>query len=163
MSAPDDKKPNLASEIAEAEARRIDAELAELEGRRSSRDTKDERAVKLARIAELKLEEKFTEELGARGQAFEIVDCSDHGEPHVVVKLGASITHKRFDAAVAKAKDGVPPDHEFVTFVCANLADPDKKPEFLQIIERRPAILIRCATALLALFGGRKAERQGKF
>lgn len=100
----------------------------------------------------LELELKYESELGPRGVFFEVVDTI---EGPVVIKLGEAILHKRFSESKVTPTDV----HDYVT-PC--VVHPSRE-EYLQLVDRRPAIEMRCATALAALYGAKRQADEGKF
>jgi hypothetical protein len=135
--------PTLLERLA---AKRADAAKREI-ARQADRDA--------AELERLELEERFERELrGRKGQAFMIVDASDLGEGHVVVKLGEDVLFTSF----TKSKMNVVDVDAFVT-PCVVYPSLD---QYRQIVKRRAFIGDRCASALGTLYGVKAAEDAGK-
>ncbi len=108
-----------------------------------------------AELAKLELEERFEKELGGRkGQAFMIVDASDLGEGHIVLKLGEDVLFNAFKASKMNVVDTE-------MFVVPCLAYPAVD-EYRKITKRRAFIADRCASALGVLYGVRTEAEAGK-
>lgn len=104
-------------------------------------------------LEELELEERFSLELGNRGEDFEIVSTI---EGFVVVKLGASVLHKRLEA---RGKDLNETDvHDFIV---PQLAHPDQK-AYVAMVNRRRGIADMCLGAALKLHEVRFGKTEGK-
>jgi hypothetical protein len=127
-------------------AKRADAAKREV-ARQAERDA--------AELAKLELEERFEKELnGRRGQAFEIVDVSDLGEGHIIVKLGEDVLFNAFKASKMNVVD----IDAFVT-PCVVYPSID---QYRQTVKRRSFIADRCANALGTLYGLKAESDAGK-
>ncbi len=128
---------------------RLDAARASKEKREAaSREAADARELEV-----LELEAKLEGELGPRGAFFEIVETL---EGPVAVKLGEAVLHTRFQGA----KDIT--DTVLHDYVFPNVVSPAKE-KYLEIVGRRPAIALRCASALATLYGLKANDTAGKF
>lgn len=107
---------------------------------------------------ELELEDKYEDELGPRGQEFEIVNLAGHGP--IVIRRGEMVLYKRFQAAMSNGKDPSPED--VYGFVWPCIAYPEKS-AFDAIVDKRPHIAMRLANALLTLMGAKEVSDRGKF
>lgn len=130
--------------------------LAALREAKQKREEAAREAAELRELEVLELEEKFTADLGARGVQFEIVETV---EGPIVVKLGESVLHTRFQDAVSKDKINDATVDQYV-FPC--IVHPTKE-KYREIVGRRPALALRCASALSTLFGAKDATDAGKF
>ncbi len=101
----------------------------------------------------LELEAKLEGELGPRGAFFEIVETL---EGPIAVKLGEAVLHTRFQGA-KDITDTVLHDYVFPCVV-----HPAKE-KYLEAVGRRPAIALRCASALATLYGLKASDTAGKF
>jgi len=130
-----------------AERDRLRAELEERQ--------KADAGKKLANeVALMRLESRFTKELGARGVHFDIVDATHLDEGFIVVGLGPSVLHKRFIASKGDEED-------VAEFVEPNVKYPDKD-KYLEIAHRRPGLVHQAAHKLLSLYGLKAKEVSGK-
>jgi hypothetical protein len=121
----------------------------------AKRDTARKAERDAAELVKLQLEDRFEKDLnGRRGQAFEIVDVSELGEGHIVVKLGEDVL---FNAFKASKMDVVDLD-SFVT-PCVKYPSID---QYRQIVKRRAFIADRCANALGTLYGIKAEADAGK-
>ncbi|MDQ2782607.1 MAG: hypothetical protein M3Y26_08770 [Actinomycetota bacterium] len=128
---------------------------AELREKKLALDEARAKAREARELEGLELELRFSDELGPRGAAFEMVDSGDLGEGFLVVKLGSEVLLKRFVAS----KTTTPED--ISQFVRPCLVHP--APElFDEIVSRRPALASRAAHALMNLFGLKKEDEAGK-
>jgi hypothetical protein len=108
-----------------------------------------------AELAKLDLEERFEKDLnGRRGQAFEIVDVSELGEGHIVVKLGEDVLFNAFKASKMSVVD-------LDAFVTPSLVYPSVD-DYRKAVKRRPFIADRCANALGTLYGLKAEADAGK-
>ncbi len=128
---------------------RLDAARAAKEKKEAAaREASDARELEV-----LELEAKLEADLGPRGAYFEIVETL---EGPVAVKLGEAVLHTRFQGA----KDIT--DTVLHDYVFPNVVHPAKE-KYLEIVGRRPAIALRCASALATLFGLKANADAGKF
>ncbi len=127
-----------------------------LDAARAAKEKKEAAAREAADARELEvleLEAKLEGELGPRGAFFEIVETL---EGPVAVKLGEAVLHTRFQGA----KDIT--DTVLHDYVFPNVVAPAKE-KYLEIVGRRPAIALRCASALATLYGLKANDTAGKF
>jgi hypothetical protein len=123
---------------------------------RAAKEAKEKAAREAAEARELEileLEAKLEADLGPRGAFFEIVSTL---EGPIAVKLGEGVLHTRFQAA----KDIT--DTVLHDYVFPNVVHPAKE-KYLEIVARRPAIALRCASALATLYGLKADADAGKF
>lgn len=123
---------------------------------RAAKEKKEVAAREAAEARELEvleLEVKLEAELGPRGAFFEIVSTL---EGPIAVKLGEAVLHTRFQAA----KDIT--DTVLHDYVFPNVVHPSKE-KYLEIVGRRPALALRCASALATLYGLKANDDAGKF
>ena len=117
-----------------------------------------ERERKLKREVELmKLKKRFRAELGVQGVDWDVID--GHAT-FVVVKLGEAVLHKTFTEAVAKK--GKPDGTDLDAFVPPNVVHPSRE-AYLELVGRKPAVAVRCANALIGLYGAADEVYAGKF
>ena len=122
---------------------------------KAARDVAIEGERQLAELQGLELEERFTKELGGRrGVAFMIVDASDLGEGHVVIKLGEDVLWNTFKASKMNVVDTD-------SFVCSCVVHPTVD-AYRSIVKRRAFIGDRCASALATLYGVKAETDAGK-
>lgn len=107
-----------------------------------------------AELDRLELISRFERELGALGRAFVIVDLSDLGEGHVVLKLGEGSAWKAFTSSKMDAVDTE-------AFVLPCVVHPAKE-TYREIAMRRGFVSDRCALALSELFGVKRKDDAGK-
>ena len=131
------------------------ASLAELRAKKQELDEARAKAREAREIEGLELELRFSEELGARGAHFELIDSGELGEGHIVVKLGPEVLLKRFLAT----KTTTPEDVAQFVRPCVVHPEPET---FDAIVSRRPALAVRASMALLNLYGMKKEEDAGK-
>lgn len=110
-------------------------------------------ALEATELATLELEFKLEKEHGARGVGFEIVETV---EGPIAVKLGEGVLHTRFQASKDMS------DSTIDEYVRPCVVHPSKE-EYLAIVARRPAVAIRCASALASLFGAKANADAGKY
>jgi len=104
----------------------------------------------------LELEDRFCNELGARGAAFEIVNEDNTcGEGPIVVKLGDPTAHKLW-----QSKAGASPEDAFA-YVSPSVVYPEKT-QWNALAVRRPQLLLRATAALTKLFGFSEEALKGK-
>lgn len=132
--------------------------LADLMERKEKRAREREKEAAAFARKELELEDKFEEELGPRGQEFEIVNVVGYGP--IVIRRGEMVLYKRFQATMAGGKDPSPEDIHAFVWPC--IAYPEKS-DFNAIVDKRPHIGMRMANALLALMGAKESSDRGKF
>lgn len=128
---------------------------AKLAAAREAKAKRDEEALAKAEAAELallELEERLTDELGPRGEEFEIVETPDG---LVAIKLGDSLLHKRFSNSKCT-------DEDVFAYVDPCVVHPSTE-AFRAMAGKRPAIVVRCASALASLFGAKDAADAKKF
>lgn len=133
---------SLAEKLAAARADKAKRE----EAKQAERDA--------AELERLELEDRFEKELGPMGRAFAIVDASELGEGHIVLKLGEDVLWNAFKASKMNVVD-------VDTFVMPNVAHPTRD-DYRKIVKRRPFIADRCAAALAKLYGADADEKAGK-
>jgi hypothetical protein len=109
------------------------------------------------KVLELELELRFENELGPRGEEFEIVSTTSGP---VVVKRGEPVQYKRFQATMRGDKEPTPED--IYAYVSPCVVHPTKS-EFDHLLNRRPHIAMRCANALISLQGFKEESDRGKF
>lgn len=132
--------------------------LAELLERKQKREkARDEQTAAFAR-KELELEDQFEEELGPRGEAFEIVNTPHDGP--IAIRRGEPVLFKRFQASMPGDKDPTP--EALHAFVSPCLIYPEKA-VFNDIVGKRPQITMRMANALCTLMGAKESSDRGKF
>lgn len=132
--------------------------LADLLERKETRERAREKQAAAFARKELELADQYEDELGPRGQEFEIVNTTSDGP--IVIRRGEMVLYKRFQAAMAGGKDPSPEDvHSFV-WPC--VAYPEKS-AFNAIVDKRPHIGMRLANALLTLMGAKEVSDRGKF
>ena len=122
---------------------------------REAKAAKEKAAAEAAEMLELEtleLETSLEKEHGPRGFGFEIVETP---EGPIAVKLGDSVLHKRF----SESKIDEASMHDYV-YPCVVHPAKDK---YLEIVGRRPGIVLRCANALASLFGAKANADAGKF
>jgi hypothetical protein len=130
----------------------VKAKLAEARKAKEERQKAREGDAEARELAILELEEKLEAEHGARGVMFEIVDTV---EGPIAVKLGEAVLHTRFQQSKMT-------DAELDEYVRPCVVHPSKE-KYLEIVGRRPAIALRCASALATLFGVKADVDSGKF
>lgn len=109
----------------------------------------------LAELERLELEERFERETGGKlGREFAIVDFSDLGEGHVVVRLGADVLWNTFSASKMDVADKD-------AFVVPCVVHPSKD-QYRTIVNRRAFIADRCCAALATLYGVEDKAKSGK-
>lgn len=129
--------------------------LAEKRANAAKRELAAQAAREAAELERLELEERFEVELqGRKGQAFAIVDASELGEGHIVVRLGDDVIFNAFKASKMNVVD-------VETFVAPCLVHPSLD-AYRAIAKRRPQIAERCAAALGALYGVKTEAEAGK-
>lgn len=129
--------------------------LAAARALKAARDVALEGERQLAELQGLELEERFTKELlGRRGVAFMIVDASDLGEGHIVLKLGEDVLWNTFKASKMNVVDTD-------SFVCSCVVFPSVD-AYRAIVKRRAFIGDRCASALATLYGVKAETDAGK-
>lgn len=132
-------------------AERLAAKRAEAAKREVARQAERD----AAELVKLDLEERFEKELnGHKGQAFMIVDVSDLGEGHIVVRLGEDVLFNAFKASKMNVVD----IDAFVT-PCVVYPSID---QYRQTVKRRAFIADRCANALGTLYGIKAEADAGK-
>lgn len=138
--------------------------LAELRAKKEAKLEAKAKQREAVEIEILELEERLESELGERGKAFEIVDCSSHGEGIIAVKLGPSILHKAFMNHLAKVSEEKCAPHEAMVdaYVTPCLVQPSVD-VYRAIVARRPVIADRVSNALATLFGVRLENERKKF
>lgn len=141
----------------------INARIAALRARKDEKSKAREVALKTRELAILELEALLEDETGGvRGAAFEIVDAEDQGL--VGMKPGPSVLWKRFQSTWTdkhgKARD--PSTEDIQAFVIPCLAQTTRE-KFLQIVEDRGGVALRCANALSALYMAKGEDQAGKF
>jgi hypothetical protein len=135
----------------------IEQKIARLTKAREERDE----AARLAALAHqalcLELDDRFSRELGPRGQAWELVnEDNTNGEGPIVVKLGDPVAHKLW-----QSKPGAAPEDAF-RYVEPSVVYPAKD-VFTAIVNRRPQLLLRATAAVTALFGFSEGVLRGKY
>jgi len=126
-----------------------------LSAARAAKEAKEKAALEAANIRELEtldLEEKLEATHGPRGVSFELVETV---EGPIAVRLGEAILHTRFQASKMTDAD----IHEYV-YPC--IVHPSKE-KYAEYVSRRPAIGLRCASALATLFGAKARVVEGEF
>lgn len=107
-----------------------------------------------AELERLELVEKFEQELGRDGRDFAVVDVSDLGEGHVVVKLGEPVLYKAFTNSKMTEMD-------IDAFVFPCVVHPTKD-VYRKLAVRRPGAVQRCLLALSKLYGLKVGDDQKK-
>lgn len=104
----------------------------------------------------LELEDKYETSLGPRGRAFQIANEDNAcGEGPIVVKTADFANYKRW-----QMKDGDAPEDAIVLLrTCVVYPEPAA---FESICGRRPHLIKRAVSAVIALAGVSAAARQGK-
>lgn len=132
--------PRNAAELRAEKARRVAAAEVEREANE---------------LAKIELELRFEDQLkGPPGRAFAIVDASDVGEGHIVVKLGEPVLFNTFKASKMNVMDQD-------AFVVGCLAHPSPD-AYRMATARRPMIADRCCNVLAKLYGFKADEDAGK-
>lgn len=122
---------------------------------KAKRDADAEQEKQLAELEGLELEERFTSELnGKKGRAFMVVDVSDLGEGHIVLRLGEDVLWNTFKASKMNIIDTD-------AFVCSCVVYPSID-AYRSIVKRRGFVGDRCASALAALYGVKAETDAGK-
>lgn len=104
----------------------------------------------------LSLDDRYSSELGKRGEAWEMANEENScGEGPIVVKLGDPVAYKMWSA-----KPGAAPEDMFA-FVRPMVVYPEGA-VFASLAVRRPELLGRALIACLQLFGQNKAVFLGK-
>lgn len=133
------------------------AKRTELLAAKAEREAVAAVAVERHQDAILELEERFSRELGARGNAYEIVnEDNDCGVGPIVVKRAEDLAMKQWEA-----KEGDTPEDRFL-LVRPCVVYPEAG-EFVRIATDRSKLVLRCCAAILALAGAKRAGRQGKY
>ncbi len=110
------------------------------------RDAAAQEAADRAELARFDLRDKFEKETGGTvNKDFVIIDASELGEGHIVLKLGPSVLWKTFQASKMGLTD-------MDSFVVPCLLHPTKD-EYREIVTRRQLIADTCTTALAGLYG----------
>lgn len=130
-------------------------EIAELQAKQAAREKARADAFRAEELVRARLIEKYETELGPIGQAFDIVDCREHGEGFIAIKLGPAVVHTRFVTTKQQHADAV-------DYTVSNVLYPDRA-AYLAIAGKRPAVIVRVANALATLYGVKKGEDAGKF
>lgn len=130
----------------------VQAKLEDLRAKRAKRESEREAEAQARELQELELEDKYSTDLGPRGKAFEMV-VTEHGI--VVVKLGDAATYKRY---MASDKDAAESIHQFVA---PNVVFPSRE-EYGRLTVERPFVGVKCAGALLSLYGVKEDARAKK-
>lgn len=134
------------------------AKLAALMERKEKREREREKQAAAFARKELELADQYEDELGPRGQEFEIVNTTSDGP--LVIKRGEMVLYKRFQAAMSNGKDPSPEDVHAFVWPC--VVYPDRQ-AFNAIVDRRPHVGMRLANALLTLMGAKETSDRGKF
>ena len=143
LATPLDGKPTTRDRLAAARARQ------------AARDEKLAAEAEVAELERFDLVERFEKELGGReGSAFAIVNATDLGEGHIVLRLGEGILWKVFSASKVN-------DVDVDNFVVPCVMHPAKE-TYREIVARRGAVAARCAAALSGLFGLKMGDDQKK-
>jgi len=100
----------------------------------------------------LELEDKLVKELGPRGVEFEIVETV---EGPIAVKRGEAVLHQRFQTSKVD-------EAAIDEYVRPCVVSPAKE-KYLEIVNRRPGIAVRCASALASLYGVKSERDTGKY
>lgn len=154
--APESPTPEAqASTPATSSSEEVERRLLEARKRKAEREKAIEDRKRKFELELLELEEKFEAELGPRGSAFEIVDATDQGEGFIVLKLGYGVAYHAFKNSKMKEKD-------VHAFVLPCVVHPERA-KFLELVERRHELPIRCANALVTLHGAKAEDAAGKF
>lgn len=126
----------------------------------AKRAAERQEAADLAELERLELLEKYEAELGPVGQKFDVLDLTEYGEGHIVVKLGTPAYFAKAKEDLAKAK--TPSEEEVAThhFVEPHVVHPALA-DFRRIVGERPVVLVKLGHMLHGLYGER-AERVGK-
>ena len=130
---------------------------AKLAAARAAQAARDDAAAAEADAAELELfelVEKFEKELGREGRAFAVVDATDLGEGHIVLRLGEGVLWKTYAASKMNVVDTD-------AFVLPCVVHPTKE-VYREIVMRRGFIADRCANALATLYGVKVGETRKK-
>ncbi len=130
--------------------------LAKLREAKAAREDARAKEAEARELLSLQLEERYEAELGPRGSMFEIVATL---EGPIVVRLGEAVLFKKFKAAYAGDKEPTLEDQHSYVYPCVVYPD---KAKFLEIIERRPALLGVCANAAATLHLAKEVDARGK-
>lgn len=129
--------------------------LAAARASKAKRDASLEQEKQLSELEGLELEERFTTELnGRKGRAFMVVDATDLGEGHIVLKLGEDVLWNTFKASKMNVVDTD-------AFVCSCVVYPSVD-AYRAVVKRRAFIGDRCASALATLYGVKAETDAGK-
>lgn len=125
--------------------------LAEARADKAKRDAEARAAAEARELEALEVEERLSA-TGRRGHEFEIVETVDGP---IAVTLGEGILHSRFQESKMT-------DVDLHDYVFPNVVHPSKE-AYLEIVGKRPAIALRCASALATLYGAKASAEVGKF
>jgi len=129
--------------------------LARYRAEKAKREARAAEEADAAELARFELVERLEKELGGlEGRAFAVVDVTDLGEGLIALKLGDAVLYKAFSESKVTVMD-------VAAFVSPCVVHPSLD-EYKGIAMRRPAIAIRCATALSALYGVKLGDDQKK-
>lgn len=137
-----------------ADEKSLDERLATLTANKEKRDAVRALEGKKRKLAELELEEKLEQEIGARGVDFQIINTE---VGLIAVKLGDFLVYKRFDAIPLDKRSA----EDVIAFVTPCVVVPPR-PQFGELVTTRPGIAYSCALAILNMFAGKKDEATGK-
>ena len=149
-----ERTPEELSAAAELQALR-EEEDGVLESEKSARDKAD--------LERLRLTKRFRKEIGALGCEFVVVDLSNLGETCIFLKKPAASSHKKYMAAVEKAKDKSQPidNADTTQYVVPYVLHPSRE-EFIRISAERHDVPLQCAAKMMGMLQGDREANAGK-
>jgi hypothetical protein len=134
----------------------LDARIAAAEKRLEVKKSGRDRELKKRRAAVLEARAKYTEELGAEGEAFAVIDAGAEGP--IVVKPGLMVLYKAYRARVMKDDMTLEAAQHYI-LPCTVFPERDV---LLEVLNRRPALHDDLVVALHKLHGANEALDRGK-
>jgi|HubBroStandDraft_6_1064221.scaffolds.fasta_scaffold10345_6 hypothetical protein len=146
----------MANEEAKTTPESREARRAELVAKQAAREKELEEREEAHRDLCLELVDKYSGDLGVRGESWDLVnELNVGGVGPIIIKEGDPTKYKKWSSSPGLAPEDV------AAYVLDSVVYPERR-EAADIIHRKPILGLEVVTALNGLFGAKEGKLRGK-